>query len=85
MPTSGGAEPTASPATARAFDLWQAGAGGGRGHQFGRCLLARRLAEADTVRQRPLVHARRLVGHPVHFPQMKETLCPVFDRALRPS
>jgi hypothetical protein len=78
-----------SPATARAFDLAaepeKVREAYGR-TQFGqRCLLARRLAEAGI----PFVNVhwcRTPDGswdtHGRHFPQMKDSLCPVFDRAF---
>jgi uncharacterized protein (DUF1501 family) len=78
-----------SPATARAFDLAAEPAAlraqYGR-TQFGqRCLLARRLAEAGV----PLVNVhfcRTPDGswdtHSRHFSQMKNSLCPTFDRAF---
>lgn len=78
-----------SPATARAFDL--AGEPEAVREAYGRtefgqrCLLARRLAEAGV----PLVNVhwcRTPNGswdtHGRHFSQMKESLCPVFDRAF---
>ncbi len=78
-----------SPALARAFDLAQepalVRAAYGR-TQFGQCcLLARRLAEAGV----PLInvhYCRTPVGswdtHSRHFSQMKDSLCPTFDRAF---
>jgi hypothetical protein len=79
----------ASPATARAFDLAAEPAPVrdryGR-TQFGQgCLLARRLAEAGV----PMVNvhychtpAGSWDTHGKHFSQMKESLCPTFDRAF---
>lgn len=78
-----------SPATARAFDLAAEPDAVREAYgrtQFGqRCLLARRLVEAGI----PLVNVhwcRTPVDswdtHSKHFPQMKDSLCPVFDRAF---
>jgi uncharacterized protein (DUF1501 family) len=78
-----------SPATARAFDLAAEPAALRSQYcrtQFGqRCLLARRLAEAGV----PLitVHFCRTPDgswdtHSRHFSQMKNSLCPTFDRAF---
>jgi hypothetical protein len=78
-----------SPATSRAFDL-AAETDAVRDRygrtQFGQCcLLARRLAEAGV----PMIdvhYCRTPTGswdtHSRHFPQMKESLCPIFDRAF---
>ncbi len=78
-----------SATTAKAFDLAAEPAAlrdlYGRDH-FGQCcLLARRLAEAGV----PLInvhYCRTPVGswdtHGKHFSQMKESLCPTFDRAF---
>lgn len=78
-----------SPATGRAFDL-AAEPSAVRDRygrtQFGQgCLLARRLAEAGV----PVVsvhYCRTPTGswdtHSKHFEQMKESLCPTFDRAF---
>jgi Protein of unknown function (DUF1501) len=78
-----------APDLARAFDLARepavVRAAYGR-TQFGQCcLLARRLAEAGV----PLInvqYCRTPTGswdtHSRHFPQMKESLCPTFDRAF---
>jgi hypothetical protein len=78
-----------SPTTARAFNL-AAEPGSVREHygrtQFGQqCLLARRLAEAGV----PVINVhfcRTPTGswdtHSNHFSQMKEWLCPIFDRAF---
>src|SRR5262245_51176891 len=78
-----------SPATAKAFDLAAepapVRARYGR-TQFGQsCLLARRLAEAGV----PLINvhychtpAGSWDTHGQHFRQMKESLCPTFDRAF---
>jgi uncharacterized protein (DUF1501 family) len=78
-----------SPATARAFDL--AAEPAATRAQYGRtqfgqcCLLARRLAEAGV----PFVNVhfcRTPDGswdtHSRHFSQMKNVLCPIFDRAF---
>jgi hypothetical protein len=78
-----------SPATARAFQLAAEPAAVRARYgrtQFGQCcLLARRLAEAGV----PLInvsYCHTPVGswdtHGRHFSQMKESLCPTFDRAL---
>jgi hypothetical protein len=79
----------ASSATARAFNLAEEPAAirdlYGRTH-FGQCcLLGRRLAEAGV----PMInvhYCRTPVGswdtHFKHFPQMKNSLCPTFDRAF---
>ncbi|MCI0376449.1 MAG: DUF1501 domain-containing protein, partial [Gemmataceae bacterium] len=78
-----------SPATARAFDLAAEPAAVRAGYgrtQFGqRCLLARRLAQAGV----PLINVHfchtpegSWDTHSRHFSQMKEFLCPIFDRAF---
>jgi hypothetical protein len=78
-----------APATARAFDLAAEPADTREAYgrtAFGQsCLLARRLAEAGV----PMINVhfcRTPTGswdtHGRHFPQMKETLCPVFDQAF---
>jgi uncharacterized protein (DUF1501 family) len=78
-----------SSATARAFDLASEAAAIRERYgrtQFGQqCLLARRLAEAGV----PMVNVhfcRTPTGswdtHGQHFRQMKESLCPIFDRAF---
>jgi hypothetical protein len=78
-----------SPATARAFNLASEPAGVRERYgrtQFGQqCLLARRLAEAGV----PIinVHFCRTPNgswdtHSKHFSQMKDLLCPTFDRAF---
>jgi hypothetical protein len=78
-----------SPAIGRAFELRSESAATrdryGR-TQFGQCcLLARRLAEAEV----PMInvhYCRTPIGswdtHGQHFPQMKKSLCPTFDRAF---
>jgi uncharacterized protein (DUF1501 family) len=78
-----------APALAKAFDLSSEPANlrekYGRS-QFGQCcLLARRLAEAEV----PMINVhfcRTPMGswdtHGKHFPQMKNALCPTFDRAF---
>lgn len=79
----------ASPATARAFDLASEPTAVRERYgrtQFGQgCLLARRLAEAGV----PVINVHFChtpVGswdtHSRHFSQMRELLCPVFDRAF---
>jgi hypothetical protein len=78
-----------SPQTRKAFDL--AGEPAAVRDRYGRtpfgqcCLLARRLAEAEV----PVVnvhYCRTPTGswdtHSKHFSQMKESLCPTFDRAF---
>jgi hypothetical protein len=78
-----------SSATARAFDLAREPAT--LRDRYGRtpfgqsCLLARRLAEAGV----PMItvhYCRTPVGswdtHARHFPQMRDSLCPIFDRAF---
>jgi hypothetical protein len=78
-----------APATARAFDLAAEPAGVrdsyGRTAFGQRCLLARRLAEAGV----PVINVHYCwtpVGswdtHSKHFPDMKDSLCPTFDRAF---
>jgi hypothetical protein len=78
-----------SPALGRAFDLAHEPPGPRARYgdtQFGQCcLLARRLAEAGV----PMINVhfcRTPVGswdtHSRHFSQMKEALCPIFDRAF---
>lgn len=78
-----------SPATAKAFDLASEPAGLRDGYgktQFGQCcLLARRLAEAGV----PMINvhychtpAGSWDTHGRHFSQMKDSLCPTFDRAF---
>jgi uncharacterized protein (DUF1501 family) len=78
-----------SPATARAFALASEPAAVRARYgttQFGQCcLLARRLAEAGV----PVINVHFCQTpvdswdtHSGHFPQMKEWLCPVFDRAF---
>src|SRR5207302_731727 len=78
-----------SPATGKAFDLAVEPAAVRERYgrtQFGQCcLLARRLAEAGV----PLInvhYCRTPAGswdtHGRHFPQMKDSLCPTFDRAF---
>lgn len=78
-----------SPATTRALDLRSESAATRERYgrtQFGQCcLLARRLAEAEV----PMInvhYCRTPVGswdtHSRHFPQMKKSLCPTFDRAF---
>ncbi|MCI0638161.1 MAG: DUF1501 domain-containing protein, partial [Gemmataceae bacterium] len=78
-----------SPATARAFDLAAEPAAVRARYgrtQFGqRCLLARRLAQAGV----PLINVHfchtpegSWDTHSRHFSQMKEFLCPIFDRAF---
>ena len=78
-----------SAATARAFDLASEPAAlrdrYGRTEFGQRCLLARRLAEAGV----PIVnvhYCRTPTGswdtHGQHFKQMKDSLCPTFDRAF---
>jgi hypothetical protein len=78
-----------SPATARAFDLAAEPAAVRARYgptAFGqRCLLARRLAEAGV----PVInvhYCQTPVGswdtHSKHFPDMKDSLCPTFDRAF---
>jgi uncharacterized protein (DUF1501 family) len=78
-----------APALARAFDLAREPAGVREAYgrtQFGQCcLLARRLAEAGV----PLINvhycrtpASSWDTHSRHFPQMKDLLCPTFDRAF---
>ncbi len=78
-----------APATARAFDLGSEPAAVRARYgptQFGqRCLLARRLAEAGV----PLINVSFCQTpdgswdtHGQHFRQMKDLLCPTFDRAF---
>jgi uncharacterized protein (DUF1501 family) len=78
-----------TPATTRALDLRSESAATRERYgrtQFGQCcLLARRLAEADV----PMInvhYCRTPIGswdtHGRHFPLMKNSLCPTFDRAF---
>jgi hypothetical protein len=78
-----------SPETARAFQIAAEPAAVreryGRTAFGQRCLLARRLAEAGV----PVVNVHYCLTptgswdtHGRHFPQMKESLCPTFDRAF---
>ncbi len=78
-----------APATARAFQLAAEPAAVreryGRTAFGQRCLLARRLAEAGV----PVINVHYCLTptgswdtHSRHFPQMKDSLCPTFDRAF---